>query len=128
MNITHLLLVGAGGFFGSIARYLTVISFDKRLNSIFPFGTLTVNIAGSLILGFLLAWAARKTGQHADQWRLFLGTGFCGGFTTFSAFAVENVNLFQEKFPTSAIVYIMVSVVGGLLAVWTGFAISRAIA
>ena len=128
MNTTHVLLVGAGGFFGSIARYLTVISVDKKLNSIFPFGTLTVNIVGSLILGFFLALIAKKTGAHTDQWRLFIGTGFCGGFTTFSAFAVENVNLFQEKFPAWSLLYIIVSVVGGLLAVWTGFAISRAFA
>jgi CrcB protein len=128
MNTTHLLLVGAGGFFGSIARYLTVISVDKRLNSIFPFGTLTVNIFGSLLLGFLLAWVARKTGSNTDQLRLFVGTGFCGGFTTFSAFAVENVNLFQEKLPAWSVLYVMISVVGGMLAVWTGFAIARAIA
>ena len=127
MNTTYLLLVGAGGFFGSIARYLTVISIDKRLNSVFPFGTLTVNILGSFILGALLAWVAKKTGNYPEQWRLFLGTGFCGGFTTFSAFAVENVNLFQERFSASAVAYILVSVTGGLLAVWGGFAFSRAV-
>ena len=53
--------------------------------------------------------------------------GFCGGFTTFSAFAVENVNLFQERFSGSALAYIVVSVTGGLLAVWGGFAFSRAV-
>lgn len=127
MNITYLLLVGAGGFFGSIARYLTVISVDRKLNSVFPFGTLTVNVLGSLILGVLLALLAKKTGNHSEQWRLFLGTGFCGGFTTFSAFAVENFNLLQEKFPGSAFLYIILSVTGGLLAVWSGFAISRAV-
>lgn len=125
MNITYLLLVGAGGFFGSIARYFTVISVDKRLNSVFPFGTLTVNILGSFVLGVLLALLARKAGNYTEQWRLFLGTGFCGGFTTFSAFAVENFNLLQAKFPGSAFLYIIVSVGGGLLAVWSGFAISR---
>lgn len=127
MNITYVLLVGAGGFFGSIARYLTVISVDRKVNSVFPFGTLTVNILGSLILGVVLALLSRKTGNYSDQWRLFLGTGFCGGFTTFSAFAVENLNLLQEKFPSSAFLYIIASLAGGLLAVWSGFAIARAV-
>lgn len=126
MNVTYLLLVGAGGFIGSIARYLTVISIDKKFNSVFPLGTLVVNIAGSFILGVLLAVIAKKTGSHSEQWRLFLGVGFCGGFTTFSAFALENLNLLQEKFPGSAFLYIIVSLAGGLLAVWSGFAFSRA--
>lgn len=125
MNIMNALLVGAGGCLGSIARYLTVISVDKRLNSVLPFGTLTVNIAGSFVLGFVLALVMRKTGTHMQEWKLFIGTGFCGGFTTFSAFAAENVSLLEQKFPATALAYITVSVVAGLLAVWLGFALAK---
>jgi CrcB protein len=125
MTMINILLVGAGGCLGSILRYLTVISLDKKLASIFPYGTATVNIAGSFVLGFVLALLMRKTGTHAHEWKLFLVTGFCGGFTTFSAFAAENVNLFEQKFPVTAFVYISLSIAGGLVAVWAGFALAR---
>ena len=125
MNILNVLLVGAGGCLGSVARYLMVMSVDKKMNSIFPYGTATVNIAGSFILGFVLALLMKKTGTHVHEWKLFLITGFCGGFTTFSAFAGENLNLLGQKFPATALLYITVSVVGGLLAVWGGFAIAK---
>lgn len=125
MNVLHLLLAGAGGCIGSMARYAAVVSIDKKFNAIFPYGTLTVNIAGSFILGAVLAWATRKTGMHHGEWRVLLGTGFCGGFTTFSAFAAENMNLFEQKFPATALVYILVSVASGLVAVWAGFALAR---
>jgi fluoride exporter len=121
----NILLVGAGGFLGSIARYLTVISVDKRLNSVMPLGTLTVNIVGSFVLGFVLAVTMKKTGTHLQEWRLFMGTGFCGGFTTFSAFAAENLGLFEQKFPGTAFVYITVSIAAGLLAIWLGFIVGK---
>jgi fluoride exporter len=125
MNIFNILLVGAGGCLGSVARYVTVVSIDKRLNGVFPYGTLAVNVLGSFLLGFVMAMLVRKTGSHLQEWKLFLGTGFCGGFTTFSAFAAENVGLFQQKFPATAILYIAGSVLLGLLAVWLGFAMAR---
>lgn len=124
MNVTHILLVGAGGFVGSIFRYMTVLSIDRKMNAAFPYGTLTVNVVGSLLLGFLMALFLRKTGSHPVEWRLFLATGFCGGFTTFSAFAAENF-LLGQKFPGTALLYIAISVMGGLLAVWAGFAMGR---
>ncbi|HEY9489663.1 MAG TPA: fluoride efflux transporter CrcB [Chryseosolibacter sp.] len=125
MNIIHFLLVGAGGCIGSMARHLTVISVDRKLNSIFPFGTFTVNVVGSFILGFILAWVAKKTGTHNEAWKVFLGTGFCGGFTTFSAFAAENLNLFEQKLPATALIYICLSVIAGLLSVWAGLVLGR---
>lgn len=127
MNAINLLLVGAGGFAGSVARYLTVVSLEKKLNSVFPYGTLTVNIAGSFVLGVVLAWVAGRSGGNSESWRLLIGTGFCGGFTTFSAFAAENVSLFDHRFASTALFYMLLSVVGGLLAVWAGFAVSRTI-
>jgi len=125
MSIVNILLVGAGGCLGSMVRYLTVVSIDKKLNSVFPFGTFTVNLLGSFILGVVMAMILKKTGTHHEEWRLFIGTGFCGGFTTFSAFAAENMNLFEQKFPGTALLYIAFSLIGGLLAVWTGFALTR---
>ena len=125
MNIVNVLLVGAGGCLGSIARYVTVYSIDRKLNSIFPYGTITVNFAGSFILGFVLALLMKKTGTHPQEWKLFLATGFCGGFTTFSAFAAENINLFGQRFPATALLYISASVIGGLVAVWAGFAMAK---
>lgn len=127
MNILHLLLVGAGGCIGSMARYLTVVTVDRKLNAVFPYGTFAVNFIGSLILGFLVAWMAKKTGASAVNWKLFLGTGFCGGFTTFSAFAVENFNLFNNRLHGTAALYILLSVAAGLFAVWAGVALARAV-
>lgn len=127
MNAINLLLVGVGGFAGSAARYLTVVSLEKKLNAVFPYGTLTVNIAGSFLLGIVLAWISGKSGQSGESWRLLIGTGFCGGFTTFSAFAAENVSLFDQRLASTALLYILISVVGGLLAVWAGFAAFRTI-
>ncbi|MEX2235837.1 MAG: fluoride efflux transporter CrcB [Cyclobacteriaceae bacterium] len=124
MNLVNVLLVGAGGCIGSMARYLAVISIDKKLNSAFPLGTLTVNLLGSFALGFLMAVLMNRS-AHGLEWRLFLGTGFCGGFTTFSAFALENMNLFQQKSPGMALMYIIFSVAGGIAAVWTGVILGR---
>lgn len=127
MTLTHILLVGAGGCIGSMARYITVISLDKKLNSFFPFGTITVNLIGSFLLGVLFTMLLKKAGLNSPEWRLFLGTGFCGGFTTFSAFAAENISLFEQKLPGTALLYISVSVIGGLLAVWLGMTVARSL-
>ena len=125
MNAYHILLVGAGGFLGSVARYLTTISIDKRLNSFFPYGTLTVNLLGCFILGFILSVVVRKTGTTAEQWKLLFGTGFCGGFTTFSTFAFENVTLLEGRLAGTAVIYTALSLVFGVLAVWGGMLLGR---
>ena len=119
MFIYKLLLVGFGGFLGTVARYLSVRSIDIKFNGAFPFGTLAVNIVGSFVLGIVWAWAARRTGD-TDNFRLFLITGFCGGFTTFSAFAFENFNLIDQKLHSTSILYIISSVLLGILAVVGG--------
>jgi CrcB protein len=123
MNFVGIIMVGVGGFFGSIARYVTVLSIDKKVNSIFPYGTLTVNLLGSVILGFI-------TGMFYEQnprpnVKLLLTTGFCGGFTTFSAFALENVNLFDQRFAGISILYTLLSIVAGFFAVLAGIWLGR---
>jgi CrcB protein len=125
MTFYNMLLVGGGGFLGSIARYITSRSIDDKLNTFFPYGTLTVNIAGSLIIGVLYGWLSRK--GEGESLRLLLGTGFCGGFTTYSAFAFENVNLWQQKMLTPSLLYIIVTLVFGFLAVAGGISIGKSI-
>ena len=84
-----LLLVMVGGAIGAAARYLvTHISSEFSQHHGFPYGTLAVNVIGSALVGYVLTWTADHT--H-DRWRLLAATGFCGGFTTFSAFAFETM-------------------------------------
>jgi fluoride exporter len=124
MTITNILIVGAGGFLGSIARFVSVRSIDGRLNAVFPYGTLVVNLVGSFILGFVMALMMKKADIN-EQWKIFLGAGFCGGFTTFSAFAWENLALLEGKMAPTALLYIGVSLAGGLLAVGCGAWLAR---
>lgn len=124
MDIYKVLAVGFGGFLGSIARYVTVKSVDEKLNTLFPYGTLSVNIIGSFLLGLIYVLASRKTGM-TEQWRLFLGAGFCGGFTTFSAFALENFNLIEQKLGGISLAYVSVSLLAGLLALAAGVWLGR---
>jgi CrcB protein len=119
-----LLVIGFGGFLGSILRYVVGKSVDVRMNASFPWGTLTVNVIGSFIIGFVYMLAMRKVGI-TENWRLFLGAGFCGGFTTFSAFAWENVSLLYQKLIGTSLIYIVSSVVIGILAIVAGGWVSR---
>jgi fluoride exporter len=124
MNAYKLLIIGLGGFLGSVTRYVTAKFVDDKLSPIFPYGTLMVNIIGSFLLGMIYVFALRKTGL-TENGRLFLGVGFCGGFTTFSAFALENFNLMQEKLVGTAMLYISLSVAGGILALLAGIWMAR---
>jgi len=124
MNLYKLLIIGLGGFLGSVARYVTTKFVDGKLSPAFPYGTLTVNILGSFLLGIIYIIALRKAGL-TENGRLFLGVGFCGGFTTFSAFALENFSLMQEKFVGTSLLYISVSIVGGILALLAGVWVAR---
>lgn len=119
MDLARIMLVGAGGFIGSIARYVTVRLVDSRLNQVFPWGTFTVNVVGCFLIGLAVGVTGRY-GAAGDHWRIFLGAGFCGGFTTFSAFALENHNLMIDRLVGVGMLYIIASVVLGILAVFAG--------
>ena len=125
MNIYHLLAVGIGGLIGSVGRYIASKSIDEKMASLFPSGTLAVNIIGSLVLGILYGISLKRL-DLAEHWRLFIGTGICGGFTTFSAFALENFVLLHEK-PAIAVLYIAATLIAGLLAVALGVFLGRAL-
>jgi fluoride exporter len=123
MTFIQILAVGSGGMLGSIARYILTRTIDAKAGSLFPYGTLAVNVIGSFILGIIFAIAARKTGMD-ENWRLFFGTGVCGGFTTFSAFTLENFNLLQTR-PLIAGLYMTVSLIAGIGAVALGIYAAR---
>jgi CrcB protein len=122
--IRTLFLIGIGGLIGSIARYLTTIYFNKVFTSTFPYGTFFVNIAGCLIIGFVYGLSERFN-WFTSEWRLFFATGICGGFTTFSAFAYENVRLIQAGNFFVFASYSIASVGFGLLAVFIGLTLIK---
>ena len=120
MNTLKLFLwVGAGGAIGSSLRYLFYLLIKG--NS-FPYATLLVNILGSLLIGLLFALNI-KNEFLSKELNLFLITGLCGGFTTFSAFSLENMILLQEGKIGTCIFYITLSIAVGLFATWLGYKI-----
>ncbi len=108
-----LFLVGIGGFFGSVARYGVKLLTEKYLPLSFPYGTFLVNILGCFIIGLLFGLAERNQLSTAN-W-LIVATGFCGAFTTFSTFALENNIMFSDKLPVTAIIYTLLSLILGIL-------------
>lgn len=119
-----LLLVGAGGFLGSIARYLIAIWLTERFPSAFPYGTFAANILGCLLIGIIFGLGERFEWLSPDL-RLFLATGFCGGFTTFSSFTLENINLLQNSNYLTFTIYAIGSFAVGLLAVFGGISLTK---
>jgi fluoride exporter len=122
--IRNILLVGLGGGIGSIARYLCQRWFSINYPSHFPWGTFTVNISGCLLIGIF--WGLSfKTFTGNESWKLFLMTGICGGFTTFSAFALEGIGLLKEQKTGLFFSYAVASVALGLIATYTGMKLVR---
>jgi CrcB protein len=122
--IKHILLVGLGGGLGSIARYLCQRWMSLLYPHSFPFGTFTVNIAGCFLIGLFWGMSFRSFDTN-ENWKLFLMTGICGGFTTFSAFTLEGIGLIREQKPGLFLLYIGGSVVAGLFATYIGMKIIR---
>ncbi len=117
---TEIICVGAGSCLGGIMRYLSTKYIQSAVAATFPWGTLAVNVVGSLIIGFVLGLVDRGIAIPPTV-KLFLTVGFCGGFTTFSTFANENYLLFQSsQFPV-ALLYAGVSVLAGFAAVYLGY-------
>jgi len=121
-----ILLVGIGGFVGSIARYLVAILFSSQISSVFPFATLTVNVLGCFLIGILFALSDRGN-LLSPEWRILLTTGFCGGFTTFSTFSYESMRLMQDGEYLYLAAYVFISVFVGLTATYLGIALVRSI-
>ena len=118
--LKQLLLIGAGGFVGSVARFLV-----SRLNTrvewfSIPIGTLTVNVLGSLLIGFLIG-ISEKSPILTLEWRMFLMVGLCGGFTTFSSFSGENLVLMKNGQILPLLLYTALSILLGFTAVYLGY-------
>lgn len=120
-----LLAVAIGGAFGSVGRYLiNAVWMPAAGPHAMPWGTLTVNIAGSFLYGLLFAVLTQYL-PHGGTLRVAVLAGFLGGFTTFSSFSFESVRLIQEGQPLVAIVYVLASVLSCLLAVWLGLVLVK---
>lgn len=122
----QLIFVMIGGALGSGARHLTGRAMLGRFGPDFPYGTLTVNLVGGLLMGLLVGVLARVGGQ--ENWRLFLGVGVLGGFTTFSAFSLDMVTMIERGAPLLALGYALASVCGAALALFAGLSIARSVA
>ncbi|KAA6233223.1 fluoride efflux transporter CrcB [Chlorobium phaeovibrioides] len=118
MQFSSVLLAGAGGFLGTVARYLVALAFSPSMPG-FPFATFTVNILGSFLIGFISELAVSST-MVSPQARLFLVTGFCGGFTTFSSYMYEGASLVRDGQLLYTGVYLAGSVIGGFAALYSG--------
>ncbi len=114
-----LLAVGTGGFAGSVLRFLVYRYLENPVNTGLPWGTLAVNIIGSFLAGILFG-ISQKTSIISESLSLFLLVGFCGGFTTFSAFALDNIKLFQEGAYAQNFIYIASTILLGILAIFIG--------
>ena len=114
-----LLSIAIGGAAGSVLRYLAGTSLQKLFPSLFPVGTFAVNIVGCFLIGVIFALFEKYEGFN-EEWRIFLAVGFCGGFTTFSAFAIENIRLLQGGQYAVFALYTFLSIALGFFAVWAG--------
>lgn len=122
--IKQLLLVGLGGGLGSIFRYLTSVLTLKYYTHSFPLPTFITNIIGCLLIGLLIGFLGPNIPSNQNLRLLFI-TGFCGGYTTFSAFALENISLWQSQNYFTLIAYTLASVLFGFAAVALGLTLAK---
>ena len=118
------LIVFLGAGLGGMARHGVNVLALRLLGSAFPFGTLAVNVLGSLVMGLLVGWFAHR-GDPGLPWRLFLTTGILGCFTTFSTFSLDAASLLERGQAGLAALYILLSVGAGLLGLFAGLALTR---
>jgi fluoride exporter len=118
-------LVGVGSFIGGALRYLIAQMVQSKFLSAFPYGTLTVNIVGCFVIGLVFGFSAKM--NLSPEWRLFLATGICGGFTTFSAFSLETMQLLRDGQIFYGLLYVAASILLGLIAVYLGMTLLKLI-
>lgn len=113
------LAVSLGGVLGANARFLVTLYVAERLGTAFPYGTLIINVTGSLVIGFFLTLATERLSLD-PLWRLFFATGFLGAYTTFSSYTFEAAQLARDGAYGLAFVYLFGSVLAGMIGVFVG--------
>ena len=121
----EVLIVGLGGFAGSISRYLIQLALISRFSLLFPLGTLAINLVGSLVVGLIFGDAERFQWMN-PEWRLFLAIGFCGSFTTFSSFAFDNLRLLEDNNYYQLFWYVSLSLILSVVLTWGGYSFAKA--
>lgn len=119
-----ILIVGAGGFLGTVSRFLASRYIQNNILSTFPYGTFIVNVVGCLLIGIFYG-LSEKGNTLSPDWRMFLTVGFCGGFTTFSTFANENMALLRDGNFFLFALYTSLSVFLGLMATYLGNLVTK---
>ena len=122
--LKNILIVFIGGGTGSVFRYMTSVVTHKYFSGIFPLATFLVNMIGCLLIGIITGLYIKTSLTNPDT-RLLLVAGFCGGFTTFSTFAQENINLIQMDQAPTAILYTVTSVIVCLAFAWLGMSLTK---
>ena len=118
------LVVFFGGGLGAATRHGVNMTAARLLGTAFPYGTLFINIVGSLVMGLIAEYFALKSGLP-QRWLLFLTTGILGGFTTFSAFSLETALLYERGQAANALIYVVASVVLAIAGLFAGMSIVR---
>lgn len=122
--MNHALAIAAGGAGGALLRYWVATATYNALGRNFPWGTLMVNVLGSLLMGLLFVWLTERS-SLGPEWRALLLVGFLGAFTTFSTFSLETLHLFTEAAYVKAMLNMLVSVVACVLATGAGMVLAR---
>lgn len=124
LMIKTLLIVALGGGIGSIARFLLQRGLSNGQAGVFPTGTLVVNLTGCLLIGIIWGFSERHNSLNAE-WKLFLLTGLCGGFTTFSAYSYESISLLREEKFNLFFSYVGATLLLGFLLTWLGYSLTK---
>lgn len=116
-------IVGIGSFLGGGLRYLISVFFNQKVNPDFPYATLSVNLFGCLLIGVL--YGLFEKSLINNDWKLLLTTGLCGGFTTFSAFSIESLQLIKQGNLIAMLIYILISIVIGITLTYAGYLMAK---